>query len=176
MSRSHIGFPSLVDVRCPRCGGRALFDTHLFDFYPERKGKPPASDRPVHRWNDCHVIERYPMLVPWTPPPPRGAAERYNPKRGVIKCTSCHLVVAHQVNWPDDAYYRWDVRGITLWAWSEEHARALLGFIESAERDPMAWPGPYRLSLRNLPRQVVLAKSCSTLAKLIRRTLEGDRP
>jgi len=71
---------------------------------------------------------------------------------------------------PDDAFYRWIIRGVTCWAWSRDHADILLQFLRSADRDPLRYPH-YRRSLQRLPRTVLLAKNRDVVVKAITRSL-----
>ncbi len=118
-----IDWPDQFDVRCPRCSGRAVFD-YPYLFHPTREGTPDPHGLPLHKWRDWWVTERYPSVMPWSPPKgyiPLGAnpwewttghagAYSYH-KLGVVKCVRCHLVAAREVVWPDDAYWRWEIRG-----------------------------------------------------------------
>jgi len=59
--------------------------------------------------------------------------------------------------WPDDAYYQWDIRGRTLWAWSAEHALVLRDYLRSNDRDPEKY-GEYAGALRHMPKDFLTAK------------------
>ena len=168
----YLHIPTQIDVRCPRCGQRALFDRELFEFYREREGPPPAGNHPVHRFGGFYVVERYPRLVPWTPPRPQPRQERL-PLIGVVKCIHCGLVAAHELSWPADAYFRWEIRGTTLWAWSAEHARVLRTFIAGTERDPRRFPY-HAGSLWRLPKEIIAAKSREIVVRHITRSLKQD--
>jgi hypothetical protein len=161
--------PPQVDIRCPRCAACAVFDTP-FEFYLPNDILPEAEVRPTHQWGQRLVIEKYPSVLKWLPP-----YEKWYegwPKTGVVKCTNCHLVAAHELTWPDEAYYQWDIRGYRLWAWSQKHARILLAFLGNMERDPERFPG-YQLMLRKLPKEVTSAKVRDLIVKEISRTLEN---
>ena len=84
-----------------------------------------------HRWGHWMVHEKYPSIVQWTPP--RSTSDYYDMcKEAVIKYTKCHLVATHGVVWPGDAYFRWNIRSELLWAWSADHARAILELVSGA--------------------------------------------
>jgi hypothetical protein len=89
----------------------------------------------------------------------------------VIRCTDCHLVGLHDLEWPADAFYQWHVHGVPLWAWSEEHARVLMDYIASGDRNPDKYPY-YAGLLRKLPAAVTVAKARDDVVHHIRRSLE----
>jgi hypothetical protein len=146
------GAPVQRDIRCPRCQSRALFD-EPFAFYHSKRGKPVAyfwdpeapspwslkevdlSNFQVKTWGGWFVVERYPSILPWQPEP-----SGYCHGTGIVKCTGCRAVFIHTLCWPDDAFYRWIIRGATFWAWSRDHAEILLQFLRGADRDPLRYP------------------------------------
>lgn len=168
----------LFHVKCPRCRGRAVFE-QPFEFRPET---PERERRPVHRWGNWYVVEKYPHVLSWSAPSrsdqglsawPRAAPGAWAELvRGVVKCEACHLVAAHDLNWPEDAYYSWRVRGQTLWAWSEEHANVILDFLRSNDRDPARY-GEYAYSLAQMPKEFVTAKARDEAVKRITGSLRG---
>ncbi len=174
---SPLFIPSPLEIRCPRCSRPALFEA-AFDYVLSRRkdaGLPPelreADPERVHRWGGWYVLEKYPSVVPWRAP---AKNERLGPPRGIVKCPHCHLLAAHDLRWPDDAYYRWDIRGHTLWARNREHAEVLLGFISSKERDERRYPG-YERSLSRLPGEFIGAKVRDDIVRAISRSLEVDQ-
>jgi hypothetical protein len=152
-----------LHVRCRRCGKRGVFE-QLYEFLTE---EPSDEARPTHRWGGWYVVEKYPSVLAWTPPkqsqqvlyrwPGREILGTTTRARGVAKCEQCHLVAAHDLAWPDDAYYQWEVRGQTLWAWSAEHAVALREYLASEDRDPTVY-GEFADALRHLPKRFLTAK------------------
>lgn len=90
--------------------------------------------------------------------------------KGVVECINGHFLLTHVLSWPDDAYYRWEIRGVTLWAWSRDHACRLLEFIKAADRNPHHYPR-YHRSLRKLPRTVLLAKNRDLVIRKMSRLL-----
>jgi hypothetical protein len=155
-------------VCCPKCGGRALLD-EPFAFYPP--GIIPAQlVAQAHTWGQRLVVEKYPSVVKW---PHLERGQGYVHKRGVVKCLGCHHIEAHDIAWPDEAYYKWDIRGQTLWACNREHAQVLLDFLGSKGRDASRHPG-YVRSLRKLPKEFISAKVRDDIVKAISRTLESE--
>jgi hypothetical protein len=155
-------------VRCRVCGGRAVLDAP-FEFFSARDGLPEGEDRPAHHWNGWLVIEKHPSTARWIEPAP---GQDYSQFLGVARCAMCHAQYAYEVLWPADAYYQWNIRGHTLWAYNRDHARALLEFITSKERDETRFP-LYSRSLRKLPTEFITAKVRDDIVKAISRTLEG---
>jgi hypothetical protein len=192
-----------VCVRCPRCSGYAVLD-RAWETYGVRKVAPAADtttdwsskgytfiERGVKggRWalldddmphlegrsyylsGTTLVFEKYPHLMH------KDAfnSERYGNANGfVVKCYSCHLVDAHAVNWPEDAYFQWDIRGHILWAFNREHATVLLEFIRSDERDETQF-GYHSKNLRRLPTHFIAANMRDLIVKEISATLKMER-
>ncbi len=162
---SYMGdIPGPLNVRCPRCGGKAEFD-RAYDLYPAAKGEPPGEERPLHRWGGWLVAERYPNIKPWD-----GAPDGISESEGVVKCSECHLVARHTLRWPHEAYYQWQVRGSTLWAFNLDHARVLGEFLGSKERDITRFP-QYARNLMKLPAEILSAKARDDVAKELSATL-----
>jgi len=176
-----LGVP--MDVRCPRCGGRAVFD-EPFEFLSGKAARSldPDDPRPLHRWAGWMVREKYPSVASWKAPRgpgqtlywggcPDGAGGYRMRHRGVVRCSACHFVGLHVLRWPADAFFQWSVRGATLWAWSADHARVLLHYLGALHRDPFRHPG-YRKSLQELPAAILAARSRDLVTRKIRETLE----
>ena len=171
-----------LDVRCPRCGGRAAW-SEPFEFRGVR-GTEDRGEAGWHRWGGWWVRERYPSILRWKPP--RGSDQFLTTgstahtgghrlrHRGVVRCGACHLVAAHVLHWPADAWFQWDVRGTRLWACDSAHARTILHYVESLRRDAGGYPG-YRRSLERLPSAVLAARNRALVAKRI-RVLLSDEP
>lgn len=171
-----------LEIRCPRCGGRAAFD-EPFEFVGSRAARAvdPDDPRPLHRWGGWLVREKYPSVLPWRAP--RGDGQfltlggcpgdhgGYRLRhRGVVRCRECHLVGVHVLRWPADAYFQWAIRGARLWAWNAEHARVLLHYVGALQRDPRRFPF-YRRSLRELPAPILAARSRELVARKVRESL-----
>lgn len=166
-----------LHVRCPRCGKRAVFE-QPFDFLGEQ---PRDELRPTHQWGGWYVVEKYPQVLAWTPPRtseqvlyrwPGLDSFGTSRVRGVVKCEECHLIAAHELAWPEDAFYRWDIRGHTLWAWSAEHAVAIRNYLASDHRDP-ASHSEFEGALRHLPKELLTAKVRDAAVERISRSLSA---
>jgi hypothetical protein len=94
-------------------------------------------------------------------------------REAVTKCSNCHEIAVREVAWPEDAYFQWDIRGHTLWAWNREHAQVLLDFLGSKERDENKY-GRYERNLRKLPSALISSKVRSLVVRRITETLHGN--
>lgn len=168
MPVDYVTFPPQLDVRCPACGARALWD-EPFQFVSGRAAAE-ADPRRVHAWGRQFVIEKYPAVLQWQP---KAKCKSYTYRqRGVIKCLNCHRVAAHTLHWDSDAFYRWDIRGTPLWAWNRAHALDILHYVESAERVPEKFA--YCYWLKRLPRETLSAKVRDLVVKRIGTTLAQE--
>jgi hypothetical protein len=140
-----------------------------FDFY-SAKSIPPDLMANAHSWGEKLVVEKYPSVMKWVKP---ARGQGYTHRRGVVRCIDCHHLGAHDISWPDDAYYKWDIRGHNLWACNREHAQVLLEFLGSKDRDETRLPA-YEKSLRKLPTEFITAKVRDDIVKAITRTLENE--
>lgn len=143
-------YPSIFDIRCPKCAGKAEF---RFAFallsqkeYDRMKPKLwPCAE--TTSWGNWIVVQHEPAMFRWKPP----ARGYRRSDHGIRSCSSCIGRFKHHLHWPRDAYYRFDLREGLLWAWSESHVHSLIDFIESKDRDP-AKHGNY-LFLRHIPKE-----------------------
>ena len=158
-----------VEIRCPRCGGRAMWE-EPFAFSSRRKGAAEELERLVP-WGGWLVREKFPSLIRWKAPA-RGQGYFYH-QQGVVRCRACHLVSLHRLCWPEDAFFRWNVRGARLYALDEEHARVLLDYIGSRLRDPNRYGEWYRKGLQRLPGEVMDGHARERVAGQIAETLRA---
>jgi hypothetical protein len=145
-----------------------------FDSVPTRRGRPVPDDdpRPVYQWGGWFLRERYPAVLPWRPPKGRPYNYLTHGEYGVVRCPECHLVAARSLRWPAEAFFRWSIRGVELWAWNAEHAQVLLDYIGSQLRDPWRYRGGYGRGLQKLPATILAARN---RAELVRRITESLR-
>ena len=84
------GWPEQIEIKCPKCGGRATYEDP-FTFSPidrsKRRPRPtrlhledletpltmppePPEELPddTHHWGEWMVVEKFPGFVPWDPP------------------------------------------------------------------------------------------------------------
>ena len=109
------------------------------------------------------VIERFPSRLPWRPPSSshqyvRGGGDTGEGgypllTRGLIQCAHCHSNRTYKLNWPDDAYWQWQIRGELLWAWDRDHARIILDYVSAQVR-----PSRRSSELKYIPSHFLTAK------------------
>ncbi len=169
--RTHIyreGFPydaSPEAIKALKFGDTVTLQMHPTGYFRLKHPAPDVQDCPQHLWHGWTVVEKYPYLYHWKQPDENELYDTY--KQGVVKCRRCHFVGKHELKWPADAYYQWDIRGALLWAWSEEHTWQLLQFIGGVNRNPDQAAGwMYRL-----PKQVLTAKVRPLIVKLLLASL-----
>lgn len=59
----------------------------------------------------------------------------YGLGEGTVVCTQCGLRRKHKLNWPDEAYYKINVKQHSLWAFNRQSAIDLRDYIQSEDRD-----------------------------------------
>ncbi len=176
MALSHSYTP--LDIPCPDCGGCAQFED-AFEFAVARSGE----QRPGwHSWGGWIVREKFPSLVRWKAPrgsdqvllrgTQPGRAQSHTGyllmSKGVRRC-ACGGIGVHELTWPSDAFWRWSIRGQTLWAYNRNHAQALLGYIGA--------DGPTRPKAPSrLPTHFLRAKVREEVVTQITRALEKHPP
>ena len=158
-----------LDIRCPRCGERARWEEPFEIRGARDEVDASRQGASTIQWGGWRVREKFPSLVPWRPPR-RGEGWRHYAD-GVVRCGACHLVARHRLRWPEDAFFRWNVRGTPLWAWHAEHARVLHDYVAARVRDPFQYPQPYPRSLQRLPADVLAGRSRERVSKQIAATL-----
>jgi len=164
-----------VDIKCPNCRKRACFE-EPFAFV---SSKHPAQEpiRRFHKWGGWLVFERFPSQFPWVAPE-KGAkfpGRDSDPGQdgyavlayGLVQCRHCHINVRHRLQWPEEAYWQWDIRGHLLWACDRSHAEAILAFIEATHR-----PSRRSEQLRHLPAYFLSAKVRNEVIGEMKKRLE----
>ncbi|MAE96009.1 MAG: hypothetical protein CL910_15230 [Deltaproteobacteria bacterium] len=163
----------VLEIRCPGCEGRATCD-EPFLFLNEAPG--PEEQRPTHRWGGWTVVEKFPSLVPWQAPrgsgqflESGGSGESFGYRlgsKGVVHCARCVTPRIHELSWPGDAYWKWQIRGETLWARNRAHARKILDFVRAEHR-----PRRVSLVLRHIPSSFLAAKVRDEVVKKMSASL-----
>lgn len=156
---------SEVAVVCPFCNREAMFDAQPYEFIPEREWKKSGRTEPNFKFSGWRVVERYPSLVRWSPQKAVNDTKQRK-KHGVIKCSNCSNIREGYLAWPEDAYYKWDIRGKLLWANNRRHAVALMQHIESNHRGRGRGFGFYKL-----PSIITSRKNRNLVAKKILQSL-----
>lgn len=151
--------PHLLDVRCPSCNARAVFEfavivrirlredvaffqeSRLFDY-------SVFQDSCGHNWHGAiyhaglhggsveaiHTLPEGYSPGDWSP-------SRYYSHLvdrlaiGSVVCRNCGLQRRHPLRWPEDAYYSIRYRDRQLWAFNRESATDLRDYIRNSHRD-----------------------------------------
>ena len=134
-------FPQYFSVSCPKCGAEAR-----------------ANELPNLKNVNNQVVRYKPEVV-----------------SGAFKCEVSCLKCGYQsdstnIHWADDAYWRFDVRGKVLWAWSKEHALTIRDYLASTDRREDEF-GIYRISLLHLPKHFKLSKHRTAAVKSINNVI-----
>jgi len=137
-----------IDIKCPNCRGLAKFE-EPFEFLT-KNDKRPEDGRPMHQWGGWTVLERFPSQVSWHPP---STSQQYLRTgvdniqggypvltNGLVQCPHCHSNTKHNLDWPMDSYWQWEIRGELLWAWDKNHAEKILKFIKATIRPSRRTP------------------------------------
>ena len=165
------------DVICPACGQMAQFH-EPFVFL----NRTPKKDEQhvYHQWGGWYVMERFPHLLQWTPPQSssdqvlRGAGDDKPGYRmwqkGVVLCSHCHDNRVHVLSWPEDAWWRWEVRGRLLYARNRQDALRILAFVRQKLR-PKRW---FRSSLGHVPTHFLTEQVRDEVVSRMQRSLLGS--
>ena len=136
-------FPKTFSVECPNCGAEAL-------------GRDVPSSKTLH-----------------------GHTTVSNHSKGEIKgsfvckysCLSCGAQKKQMINWPQTAFWKFQIKNEYLWAWSEDHAKEILNYIRSEKRNPFG--SGYASSLLHIPTVFKLAKNRKAAVKAIQEKLNA---
>ena len=150
-----------IDIKCPNCKEIAKFE-EPFEFLSSNKASH-SETRPYHVWGGWLVVERFPSQFEWKAPSTssqylRGGGDNGHGgypllTYGLVQCSHCHTNKKHTLNWPNDAYWQWEIRGELLWAWDQDHAKEILAFVKETVR-----PSRYSYNLRYIPSHFLSAK------------------
>jgi len=145
----YFNFPSEFSVECPHCKS-------------ECKGNDVSSIR--KRWGDKGP--KY--LSPISLGEDKGAFVCR------ISCLKCGFQNDRLISWPENAYWKFNVKGKVLWAWSKDHAETIAAFLNSTQRKPFNHAGSgfnHITSLYHIPTHFKLAKNRAIAVKQIERKL-----
>ena len=85
-----------------------------------------------------------------------------------LNCTHCGFNKEHQIIWPKDAYWKFNIKGEVLWAWSIDHSKGILEYIISKDREQSS---KYGSSFYHIPKHFKLAKNRDAVVKKIRKAI-----
>lgn len=181
-----------LDVVCPSCGGRAGFVFALgalirskdardwfalqvgFEvfkvedgagqvqyqalYYPGLQGDQLAH---IDDWPEGQSVGDF--------APTDGPYRKRGGKRGVVICGSCAARRKAVLNWPDDAFYKVDHLGQSLWAFNRDHLQSMRDYIASEDRDRSRHA--YPLALMKIPSVFLTTKARGPMVKKIDKAL-----
>lgn len=153
------------DMICPACGQMAQF--HEPFVFLNSASKRDAQ-HVYHQWGGCYVMERFPHLLRWTPPKGYSGYRMWH--KGVVLCSHCHDNRVHVLSWPDDAWWRWEVRGRLLYARNRQDALRILAFVRQKLR-PKRW---FRSSLGHVPTHFLTEQVRDEVVSRMQRSLLGS--
>lgn len=180
-------WPEEAVVRCDRCRSAATFRVSfsLTQFsdrsWQEWKGRLWPSARvtswdrkeswspgePDPSWRGWIVIEHDPGIHRWVQP----SEGHRQSDTGIVFCAQCSARREHRLRWPEDAWYRFELRQGLLWAWSRAHVDALIDYIASTDRDAGAHH-PFGGFLRHVPSEFLAVTDRDEIVKRLRREVE----
>ena len=165
-----------IDIRCPNCASLANFK-EPFEFLASNA--QVEDDARVNQWGGWIVRERFPTQFPWKPPSSdrqfvRGGGTASTGgypllTLGLVQCSSCHANSKYRLQWPDDAFWQWRIRGEVLWAWNRTHAEGILAYISASQR-----PSQRGYDVRYIPSHFLSAKVRSVVVKLMEQSLAAS--
>ncbi|MDO6447253.1 hypothetical protein Q4493_15900 [Colwellia sp. 1_MG-2023] len=134
--------PSEFSVMCPKCENEALFETPSD---PIEKQMPSGGLRIIR--NNVH-----------------------KKRIGLYKCSSCGTQGKTTISWPNDAYYKAEIKGKLFWAWNRDNVIATLSFVTSKHRDKKDYPESLKF-LMHLPSHFISAKNRPDAIKKLTKLL-----
>lgn len=161
--------PAHVSLVCPQCTHLASFEA---PYWLIPQGEPAPGSGPVVQWKERLVQARFPGQVPWDDPCNAACQPSARSKTlGVAVCSACGLVRRHLLDWPNDAFFKCDIQGRTLWAWNRSQLQAI--------RDSLQGTRDSREQSENrhakIPRHFQISKHRDQVLEAAARLLESIR-
>ncbi|MCA0941072.1 hypothetical protein LCM08_05770 [Salipiger pacificus] len=161
-----------LDVRCSECGKAAqFFEPFRFTCVVRLPEVPENS----HVWGRVIVEELFPEQFSWEQPAcdkpkflqPGETGEGYRlNERGMVWCKACKTFEAATISWPEDAFWKLNVKGHELVARNREHAEQILGFLQETQRAPNRKP-----ALRGIPTALLTRRLQQEVSSRLERAL-----
>lgn len=165
-----------IDIKCPDCGELAKFE-EPFEFL-SKSGVRPDETKLTHQWGGWTVLERFPSQINWKAPSGssqylRGGGDSGKGgypllMNGLVQCSHCHSNRKHKLDWPNDAYWQWEIRGELLWAWDKKHAQIILNFVKETARSSRC-----SYSLKYIPSHFLSAKVRNLVVQKMERSVNA---
>lgn len=89
----------------------------------------------------------------------------------MTQCLRCRDTRVYDMRWPQDAFWRWEIRGSVLWAFSREHAVVLREYISRLHREPSDLGVEFTGFLARLPSEFLRAKVRDEIVRMIDESL-----
>jgi hypothetical protein len=173
----HFFIPDLpCAIQCPRCKNEATLDSPYF-FLPDQQAAAAKANPNTNgvKLGGGFLIEKYPDEFPWNAPENRRRQSQLytRPKEtwGVCLCSSCGYRKKHRLQFPEDAYYKTEIRGQILWAWNRDQLEALRIYIASTNRKFTGVAATHFWFLRHIPKHFLLVKHRTEALKKLDRLL-----
>ncbi len=165
---------SPIEIKCHSCGSLSEFE-EPFEFLTE---EDDSETRPYYQWGGWTVVERFPSQFKWKAPSGSQQFLRFDGNNekggyplltyGLSRCTKCHNASKHLLQWPQDAYWQWEIRGEVLWAWNRKHAITILEYVKKVIR-----PSRYSPNLRYIPSHFLSSKVRDQVVIKVERDLSA---
>ncbi len=177
--------PHKVDVKCPYCREHAVFEFAEVVKIALKKDVPFFKESGLfeyrifkdscgHKW---HGAGYYANLHGDSTIAIHNLPEAYKPDNwnhskylyrshgndlGAISCSHCKTRKPYTLQWPNDAFYSFPIKGEILWAFNRESVVELRNYIAASERkvDKYKWAGflihiPTRFKKKNVRDSIV---------------------
>ncbi len=165
-----------IDIKCPDCGCLAKFE-EPFEFFSQNERNIDEA-KVTHIWGGWIVLERFPSQINWKAPSGshqflRGGGDSETGgyplfTNGLVHCSKCYSNSKHKLNWPNDAFWQWDIRGKLLWAWDERHAQTIRRYLRQYIRGSRRSP-----SLKYIPSHFLSSKVREQVIKEMDKSLNA---
>jgi len=172
-----LGASRTIDVRCHRCGREDAEFEFARAGYPASEGTDLVGRAGVEFVSGEDGRKRFiiyasiaaPDTVPWWGSVlAREHAEFAG--RGTLTCES-DGVLMHRLAWPEHARWAWTADGIPGWAWTRDHARALLEALASGSVSA----GKYDYYVARMAARYPTPALRRAAVGAVRSALESDR-
>lgn len=184
--------PHVLEVRCPKCRGPAVFEFAEVVRIQRRDDIPYFESSSLFeyrkfeggtqgRWHGAvyYALLHGPPETTISGLPAGYSLSDWNHSKylyrshgtdeGAVACEACGLRTRHGLEWPNDARFRIDYRRQILWAFHRESALELRRYIasENRNRECLRW----KAFLRHVPTVFLTAKARETVVKRLDRIL-----
>ena len=184
--------PHIVEIRCPECGGGAIFEFAEVVRIALKKDVAFFKNNKLFEYmflkdsngSGWHAAFYFPRLYGSSTDVLRDLPAGYSSgfwnhskylyrahgcDWGTADCRECGLRQKHILVWPNEALYQIEFRRRTLWAFDRESALAIRDYIASMHRKQAAFK--WQSLLLHIPKQFLDAKARDEIVKRLNRLL-----